>query len=108
MIGLKDTLALMAAGYKKKDIDAMAKIDEEADKAMEQDPTPAPEPDKKPEEDTTDYKKLYEELKLKNEKTEKELTDIRNDNIHKDISGDAQKKKEEDQASLLDTIKGFM
>ena len=108
MIGLKDTLALMAAGYKKKDIDAMAKIDEEADKAMKQESTPAPEPDKKPEEDTTDYKKLYEELKLKNEKTEKELTDIRNDNIHTDISGDAQKKKEEDQASLLDTVKGFM
>lgn len=108
MIGLKDTLSLMAAGYKKKDIDAMAKIDEEAAKALEQNNDPAPEPEKKPEEDTTDYKKLYEELKAKHEKTENELASIQSKNIQKDMSGDAQKKKEEDQASLLDTIKGFM
>lgn len=107
MIGLKDTLSLMAAGYKKKDIEAMAKIDEEAAQAKEQEST-TPEPDKKPEEDTTDYKKLYEELKAKHEKTENELASIQSKNIQKDMSGDAQKQKEEAQASLLDTVKGFM
>lgn len=106
MIGLKDTLTLLKSGMTLQEI----KEREELDKQEEAKPAEEAEPSKEPEQDPEepDYKKLYEELKAKNEKTEKELTDIRKDNIHKDISGDAQKQKEEAQASLLDTVKGFM
>ena len=72
-VGLKDTLALIAKGYSKKEIDALAAIDEEQE-APEKDEapsaTPAPVEDKKAPEDAAakesiqepDYKSMYEEL----------------------------------------------
>ena len=76
-VGLKDTLALIAKGYSKKEIDALAAIDEEQE-APEKDEapsaTPAPVEDKKAPEDAAakesiqepDYKSMYEELLEKN------------------------------------------
>ena len=113
MISLGDTLSLLKAGYKKKDIDALIALDEEEKKKADSDsskvgevpPAPAAKQDQ---EDTPDYKKMYEELLEKNKKTEEELTSIQSKNIQTDMSGDAQKAKEEEKASLLDSIKSFM
>lgn len=113
MIGLGDTLQLLKAGYKKKDIDALIAQDEEEKKKADSDSSkvgevpPAPSSQGK-QEDTPDYKKMYEELLEKNKKTEAELTSIQSKNIQTDMSGDAQKAKEEEKASLLDSIKSFM
>lgn len=113
MIGLGDTLQLLKAGYKKKDIDALVAQDEEEKKKADSDSSkvgevpPAAGSEGK-QEDTTDYKKMYEELLEKNKKTEEELTSLQSKNIQKDMSGDAQKAKEEERSSLLDSIKSFM
>ena len=113
MIGLGDTLQLLKAGYKKKDIDALIAQDEEEKKKADSDSSkvgevpPAPVSEGK-QEDTPDYKKMYEELLEKNKKTEEELTSLQSKNIQTDMSGDAQKAKEEERSSLLDSIKGFM
>lgn len=114
MIGLGDTLQLLKAGYKKKDIDALIAQDEEEKKKADSDSSkvgevpPAPAASQQGQEGTNDYKKMYEELLEKNKKTEEELTSLQSKNIQKDMSGDAQKAKEEERTSLLDSIKGFM
>ena len=44
-VGLKDTLALLAKGYSKKEIDALAAVDEENEtEQKEENPAPAPAP----------------------------------------------------------------
>ena len=132
-VGLKDTLTLLAKGYSKKEIDALAAADEEQDKDPEPtptpapvpddkkdpDPTPAPEPDKKdpdptpaPEPDKKDpepdYKKMYEDLKKENDETKEKLTKLQQKNVHADSTPDSDKQKEEQAKSLTDLVRGFM
>lgn len=114
-VGLKETLSLLAAGYKKKDIEALAAIDDElndnslsSDTAQETVPA-APEPPKeedKPEE--PDYKKMYVELLAKHEKTENTLKQLQQDNVHKDSGPAAAETKEKEQQALTDLVRGFM
>ena len=122
-VGLKDTLRLMAAGYSKKEIDALAAIDEEQEKDDKKDPepdpvppppviiesqpapAPAPEDKKDPE---PDYKKLYEDLKKENDKNKADLTKLQQDNVHKDSTPDKEKAAKEQQESLLSLVSSFM
>ncbi len=121
-VGLKDTLTLLAKGYSKKEIDALAELDEQtADQApasedkKEQDqksevvtestPVSDPEPD---------YKTMYEDLLKEKEAKEKEIKDkdeqikeIQKDNIHEDNLPEIEKTYEEEQASLIDAIRSF-
>ena len=110
-VGLKETLSLLAAGYKKKDIDAMIAADEEESKKEEQpvvpsedkvtDPDPGQAQEKDPE---PDYKKMYEELLEQNKKTEAKVTKLQQDNVHKDsapASAEAKQKQEEDLQNLF-------
>ena len=109
-VGLKDTLQLLAAGYKKKDIDALAAIDEE------QIDTPAPEPEAaapapvpqedKPEE--PDYKSMYEELLKKSKETEAKVTKLQQDNVHKDSAPASAEAKQKEQESLEGLFRSFM
>lgn len=107
-VGLKETLSLLAAGYKKKDIDAMIAADEEEEKKEPEVPAPiitdsAPVKEEK-NEDESDYKKMYEELLEQNKKTEAKVTKLQQDNIHKDsapASEEIKKKQEEDLQSLF-------
>ena len=119
-VGLKDTLALLAKGYSKKEIDALAAIDEESnqeeqpivpdeDKAVDPAPGQAQEKDQEP-----DYKTMYEELLKEKEAKEKEIEDkdnqikeIQKDNIHEDNLPEMEKAYEEEQASLIDAIRSF-
>ena len=114
-VGLKDTLALLAKGYTKKEIDALAAIDEEQE-------APAPVEDKKAQDDAAaeesnpepDYKSMYEELLKEKEAKEKEIEEkdnqikeIQKDNIHEDNLPDYEQNIEEEQASLIDAIRSF-
>lgn len=113
-VGLKDTLALIAKGYSKKEIDALAAIDEEQEApATDNTPSEAPAPveDKKAPEDAAkesiqepDYKSMYEELLEKNKQSEAKITKLQQANVHTDsapASEEAKKKQEEDLQSLF-------
>ena len=118
-VGLKDTLALLAKGYSKKEIDALAAIDDESEQEKEQ---AAPAEDIKAQDDAADkdsnpepdYKTMYEELLKEKEAKEKEIKDkddqikeIQKDNIHEDNLPEMEKAYEEEQASLIDAIRSF-
>ena len=123
-LGLADTLKLLAAGYKKKDIDAMAALDEkdpepkqndkkdpEQDdkKDPEQDDKKGPEQDdKKGPEPEPDYKKLFEESQTKQKELEEKIKKIQKDNINKNSAPDAAEAKKKEQESLLNMVKGYM
>lgn len=114
-IGLADTLKLLAAGYKKKDIEALASIDEtpiEQEQDLNitssvqpsEDPAPAPE-DK---EEEPDYKKLYDDLVKKNQEAEDKIKKLQQDNVHGNSAPAAAEAKEKQQASLNDLVRSFM
>ncbi len=116
-VGLKDTLALLAKGYSKKEIDALAAIDDEESKQENQPDVPAEDKAADPAEDKAadpDYKTMYEELLKEKEAKEKEIEDkdnqikeIQKDNIHEDNLPEMEKAYEEEQASLIDAIRSF-
>ena len=114
-VGLKETLSLLAAGYKKKDIEALAAIDDELeDKSLSSTEAPetvpaAQEPQKEEiKEDEPDYKKMYDELLAKHEKTENTLKQIQQDNVHKDSAPAAAEARKKEQQALTDLVRGFM
>lgn len=113
-VGLKDTLVLIAKGYSKKEIDALAAIDEESkqenqpdvsaeDKAADPDPGQAQEKDQEP-----DYKTMYEELLKKNQETESIITKLQQDNVHKDSSPDVEANKKEEAEILTNLVRSYM
>ena len=112
-VGLKDTLALIAKGYSKKEIDALAAIDEEQEASKEAEApatveaqTEAPAPAPVPEE--PDYKAMYEELLAKNKESEAKITKLQKDNIHKDSSEISYEEKKKEEESLQALVRGFM
>lgn len=119
-LGIADTLKLLAAGYKKKDIDAMTALDEQNDnKDPEQKPQPddkkdpEPEPDPQPDdkndpEPEPDYKKLFEESQEKQKELENKIKKIQKDNINKDSGPDAEEAKKKEHDSLINMVKGYM
>lgn len=124
-IGLKDTLVLLAKGYTKKEIDALASIDEEQEAPATdaaQSEAPAPVEDKKAPDDADakesnpepDYKKMYDELLEKQKEKENELKEkdekikkIQIDNINSNSLSDVEKERAASKASLIDAIKSF-
>lgn len=117
-VGLKDTLALLAKGYSKKEIDALAAIDDES----EQEVQAAPAEDTKAQDDAAaeesnpepDYKTLYEELLKEKEAKDQEIKDkdeqikeIQKDNIHEDNLPEIEKSYQEEHDSLVDAIRSF-
>ena len=123
-VGLKDTLTLLAKGYTKKDIDALAAIDEEADGSVPGDnadinpsapiitdsvPAPAPAPiqeeDKKPDPEMV---KQMEELQAKLKESEEKLKKLQKENINKDSAPAAAEAKQKETDSLLNMVRGFM
>lgn len=118
-IGLKDTLTLLAKGYSKKEIDALASIDEKAaeeQEAPKETPAPAPEVSKEetPAEDEPDYKALYEEQLKKNEELEQansekedKIKKIQKNNTNENSLPDLEVMKEANQASLIDAFRSF-
>ena len=119
-LGIADTLKLLAAGYKKKDIDAMTALDEQnnnndpeqkpqPDDKKDPEPEPDPQPDdKKDPESEPDYKKLFEESKEKQKELEEKIKKIQKDNINKDSAPDAAEAKKKEHDSLINMVKGYM
>ena len=105
-VGLKDTLALLAKGYSKKEIDALAAVDEETEQEAEEKEIPAPVEEKK--EEVPDYKTMYEELLAKNKESEAKITKLQKDNIHKDSSEISYEEKKKEEESLQALVRGFM
>ena len=121
-VGLKETLSLLAAGYKKKDIEAMIAAEEE-EKEQEAPATDtakseasAPVKDKKAPDDAAakesnpepDYKTMYEELLKKNQEAEDKLKKIQQDNIHKDSAPVADEAKKSEADALSNLVRSFM
>ena len=114
-VGLKDTLALIAKGYSKKEIDALAAIDEEQEAPATGDAqpeAPAPVEDKKAQDDAAakesnpepDYKKELETKQKELDESEAKITKLQQANVHTDsapASEEAKKKQEEDLQSLF-------
>ena len=118
-VGLKDTLSLLAKGYSKKEIDALAAIDEENEQENENNkdelPAPAIEDKKAPEDAAAkesiqepDYKKMYEDLLEKNKQTEAKVTKLQQDNVHKDSAPDAAEARKNEQEALVNMVRSFM
>ena len=120
-VGLKETLTLLAAGYKKKDIDALAAIDEDI---QQEEPDQPAQEDKKAtvpnadqeqqQEQEPDYKALYEDLLKKQEEKDSEIKEkdekikkIQKDNVNSNSLPDIEKERAASQASLIDAIKSF-
>lgn len=112
-VGLKDVLALRAAGYSKKEIEALAAIDEENDnKDPEPDPVPetpppAPEPET-PADPEPDYKAMYEDLMKKNQESLEKLKKLQEQNVHKNMAPDAAAQLEKQTDALLSMVRDFM
>lgn len=114
-VGLKETLSLLAAGYKKKDIDAMIAAEEEEgkkevpDTPSEDKQVQAPAPDQEQsKEPDPDYKKMYEELLEKNKQTEAKVTKLQQANVNTDSAPAAEEKKKEQEESLQALFRSFM
>ena len=110
-VGLKETLSLLAAGYKKKDIEALAAIDEENEavpEIQEEKSEHVSENKAEPEKEKPDYKKMYEDLKKKNEETQAKITKLQQDNIHQDSTPATEEDKKAEQDGLLNMVRSFM
>lgn len=120
-VGLKETLALLAAGYKKKDIEALAAIDEDSQQEQNVDPAPEIKKDPDPEieqaqskDPDPDYKQLYEDLlKQSQDKDEQikaqdeKIKKIQKDNVNENVLPDMNKAREESELSLIEAIRSF-
>lgn len=86
-----ETLALIKAGYNKKEIKAMAEAYEEPAETPAKEsgePEQEKEPEKEPDaEAVLDYKAMFEEMQNKNEELSKQLQIAQEANIAKDASG---------------------
>lgn len=116
-IGLKDTLALIAKGYSKKEIDALAAIDDEQttddsnqDDKKAQDDAAAEESNPEP-----DYKSMYEDIlkqkkdiEDKNKEIEEKIKKLQQENINKNSGPDVEKQKEKENKDLLDLFRSSM
>ena len=115
-VGLKDTLTLLAKGYTKKDIDALAEIDEQNEAQPEAPaapiitdsvpaPAPVPEEDKKIDPEMV---KQMEELQAKLKESEEKLKKLQKENINQDSAPAAAEAKQKETESLLSMVRGFM
>lgn len=111
-VGLKDTLALLAKGYSKKEIDALAAVDEEneanpAPDPVPETPPPAPEPEA-PADPEPDYKQLYEDLKKQSEADKATITKLQQDNVHRNNAPAADEQKKQEANALTALVRSYM
>lgn len=107
-----EQMMLIAKGYSKKEIEELKKQEAEelANAATEKAPEEEPisQEESKEVEAEPDYKKLYEELQAKYEKTEKDLKDIQVNNTKVNAAPMAEKQKEEQEDALKNIARSFM
>ena len=119
-VGLKDTLALLAKGYSKKDIDELAAIDE-AQEAQAEQKTEDPAKNEKQEitpEMQAQMDELLSQIKEKEEQlaqltqakdaAEAKVTKLQQDNVHSNSAPAAAEAKKEEQEALTNLVRSFM
>ena len=119
-VGLKDTLALLAKGYSKKDIDELAAIDE-AQEAQAEQKTEDPAKNEKQEitpEMQAQMDELLSQIKEKEEQlaqltqakdaAEAKVTKLQQDNVHSNSAPAAAEAKKQEQESLTNLVRSFM
>ena len=119
-VGLKDTLALLAKGYSKKDIDELAAIDE-AQEAQAEQKTEEPAKHEKQEitpEMQAQMDELLSQIKEKEEQlaqltqekdaAEAKVTKLQQDNIHENSAPMVEEAKKAQQDSLNSLVRSFM
>ena len=119
-VGLKDTLALLAKGYSKKDIDELAAIDE-AQEAKAELKTEEPAKNENQEiaqEHLDKMNELLAQIKEKEEQlaqlkqakdvAEAKVTKLQQDNVHSNSAPAAAEAKKEEQESLVNMVRSFM
>ena len=119
-VGLKDTLALLAKGYSKKDIDELAAIDEAQETQSEQ---KIEEPAKNEKQEITpemqaQMDELLSQIKEKEEQlaqltqakdeAEAKVTKLQQDNVHSNSAPAAAEAKKQEQESLTNLVRSFM
>ena len=117
-VGLKDTLALLAKGYSKKEIDALAAVDDEneanpAPDPVPETPPPAPEPKAAPAEPEPDneleqVKARLDDTLKKLKESEEKISKLQQDNVHKDSAPASEEAKQKEQESLLELFRSSM
>ena len=117
-VGLKDTLALLAKGYSKKDIDELAAIDEAQEEQEEQEEPAKNENQEIAQEHLEKMNELMAQIKEKEEQlaqltqekdaAEAKVTKLQQDNIHENSSPMAEEAKKEQQESLNSLVRSFM
>lgn len=113
MIGLKDTLTLLKSGMTLQEIKEREALDNlPGDEAKEKDPEPkTPEEGAAPAEDPApdiDYKAEYEKLLKEKEQTEKDLTALQQENVHKNMGPDVEEAQKKQTESLHNMARSFM
>ena len=119
-VGLKDTLALLAKGYSKKDIDELAAIDE-AQEAQAEQKTEEPVKHEKQEitpEMQDKMNELLSQIKEKEEQlaeltqakdaAEAKVTKLQQDNVHSNSAPAAAEAKAKEQEALTNMVRSFM
>ena len=116
-IGLADTLKLLAAGYKKKDIEALISIDSAKDPKPDPEPDPKPDPEPDPQPDPKpdpepdpepDYKALLEAKEKELKEIQEKLTKAQANNTHKDSTASADEAKKKEADTLTNLVRSFM
>lgn len=116
-LGLKDVLSLRAAGYSKKEIEALAAVDEEneADPAPDpvpETPPPAPEPEApaepEPDNELEQVKARLDETLKKLKESEEKISKLQQENVHKDSAPASEEAKQKEQESLQKLFSSFM
>ena len=106
-VGLKDTLALIAKGYSKKEIDELAAMDEQAQQEEVKE-APAPEIKEETKEEEPDYKEMYEALLKEKEAADNKIKTLQQDNVHENSAPLAEEAKKAQQESLVNLVRGYM
>ena len=117
-VGLKDTLALLAKGYSKKDIDELAAIDE-AQEAEQKTEEPAKNENQEITQEHLDkMNELMAQLKEKEEQlaqltqekdaAEAKVTKLQQDNVHENSAPMAEEAKKAQQDSLNSLVRSYM
>jgi len=120
-VGLKDTLALLAKGYSKKDIDELVAIDDrmEEEKANHIIEEPAKHENQEIAQEHLDkMNELLAQIKEKEEQlaqltqakdaAEAKVTKLQQDNVHSNSAPAAAEAKKEEQESLTNMVRSFM
>ena len=115
-VGLKDTLALLAKGYSKKDIDELAAIDEQAETEQkieepaknEKQEIAQPDPNEELKAQLEAKEKELKELQDRLNASDAKVTKLQQANVHSDSTALSQEAKAKQEESLLNMVRGFM